>query len=39
MLAWMIGGGLEDVLIDILTNKVKFKLNDREVARLVKAYV
>ena len=39
MLAWMIGGGLEDVLIDILTNKVKLKLNDREVARLVKAYV
>ena len=39
MLAWMAGGGLETVLIDILTNKVKFKLNDREVARLVKAYV
>ena len=39
MLAWMTGGGLEDVLIDVLTNKVKFKLNDREVARLVKAYV
>ena len=39
MLAWMTNGGLEDVLIDVLTNRVKFKLNDREVARLVKAYV
>lgn len=35
---WLSNGGLEKLLIDILTQKVKLKLENREIARLVKEY-
>ena len=35
---WLSNGGLEELLIDILTQKVKLKWENREVARLVKEY-
>lgn len=35
---WLSNGGLEKLLIDILTQKVKLKWENREIARLVKEY-
>ena len=35
---WLSNGGLEKLLIDILTQKVKLKWENRELARLVKEY-
>lgn len=35
---WLSNGGLEKLLIDILTQKVKLRWENREIARLVKEY-
>lgn len=35
---WMRNGGLYKLLIDVLTNGVKFEFDNREIARLVKKY-
>ena len=35
---WLSNGGLEKLLIDILTQKVKLKWENREIARLLKEY-
>lgn len=38
LLSWLISGGLETLLVDILTKNLKIKWEDRELARLVKTY-
>lgn len=38
ILKWFTHGGFRSVLIDVLTNYVRFKVNDREVGRLVRTY-
>ena len=38
LLSWLISGGLETLLVDILTKDLKIKWEDRELARLVKTY-
>ena len=38
ILNWLTNGGLRSVIVDVLVNYVVFKINDREVARVVRRY-
>ncbi len=38
LLNWLTNGGLRAVIVDVLVNYVVFKINDREVARVVRRY-
>ena len=38
LLNWLSNGGLRDVMIEVLTNHVKLKWENRELARLVRTY-
>lgn len=38
LLSWFSNGGLRNVLIEVLTNHVKLKWENRELARLVRTY-